>query len=264
MIRKLGRAAETIAIVMIVAFFAARVAAQSAAPASLEDQLQKQYKLAGTGQGARGAAGTVLVIQKPGLFGVPPNTITTCSSKYEKGSLHTSMLCLAMVKRIALTRDLTVGEKVYLSGIDVNNKNGTVTFHVFECDTCNGATPSSYKSDVVFQFSKGSLETQGVAQVTELVNQVFSIDNPDSSGANSEQAQNEPDQPQPAAAPSAAPTPTPAQASEHPIQVGQTLEEVQANTGGKLELITDLGDIKIYRYNGQRIKFENGKVTEIH
>jgi phage gp45-like len=38
---------------------------------------------------------------------------------------------------------------------------------------------------------------------------------------------------------------------------------VRASIGVKLNATADLGDTKIYRYDGKRIKFEDGKVTEI-
>jgi hypothetical protein len=38
---------------------------------------------------------------------------------------------------------------------------------------------------------------------------------------------------------------------------------VQANIGMKLNATADLEDSKNYRYGGKRIKFEDGKVTEI-
>jgi hypothetical protein len=44
--------------------------------------------------------------------------------------------------------------------LDVNLKSDKVTFIIFECDTCNGATDrASYRSVVVFQFPKGYLGT---------------------------------------------------------------------------------------------------------
>jgi len=38
---------------------------------------------------------------------------------------------------------------------------------------------------------------------------------------------------------------------------------VQANIGVKLNATVDLGNTKIYGYEDKRIKFEDGKVTEI-
>jgi hypothetical protein len=249
MIRKLGLAAETIAILMIAAFFAASAAAQSATPASLEDQLKAQYKHVKLGSAGQSVIdpGTILVIQKGGLVGVP--LFAVCPSTYKDEVMHSpNAFCLVSMRNY--TRDLTVGEKVYVDKIAVDEKKDRIELEVVECDSCNG-NRSSYKSKIAFQFSKGQLARTDVAKVTDVIGEVFSTDR---SGDTAQQAQNTQRQQSVSEAPR-----VPAQ----PIQVGQTLEQVKAITGDELKLITDLGDTKIYRYDSQRIKFENGKVTEI-
>lgn len=276
MIRKLGLAAETIAFVMTAASFAGSAAAQSATPASLEDQLKAQYKLAQTGRGATSSKvtepGTVLVIKMAGIVGVSGVTEKICPAKFESGTLHKpSEMCLEGLRMMReFTRELAVGESVYVSKFEVNEEKGSVSLEIIECDSCNGVSKtSSYKSRVVIQFQKSYLKTADVTKVADVIGQVLATDT--GAGVNA-QAEDTPGQSsQPTDPPSAAarttsqpaPQPETPPAPAQPIQVGQTLEQVQANTGGKFELITDLGDTKIYRYNGQRITFENGKITNI-
>jgi len=91
------------------------------------------------------------------------------------------------------TRYFQVGEKVYVRKLDVNLKADKVTFIIFECDTCNGATDASYKSEVVFQFPKGYLGTAEPAQIEDVIGQVLAVDT--SGGAQTAEVQ----QPQPTA-----------------------------------------------------------------
>jgi hypothetical protein len=68
------------------------------------------------------------------------------------------------------SRYLQVGTKVYPMKIDVNLEKDRVSFQVMECDSCNGVQqPSFYKSEVVFQFAKGSLRNSSVPQVEDTI-----------------------------------------------------------------------------------------------
>lgn len=269
MIRKLGIAAGTMALAVLAAFFPASAAAQSATPASLEDQLKTKFKPAKLG--SRGQVvldpGTVLTIQKGGLVGISPWLIVVCPSTYKDGKMHSpNAICLLATHDV--THDLTVNDKIYVENISVDQKKDKIELEVVECDSCNGKR-SAYKAKIEFQFPKGELKSTAIDKVTDVIGEVFSID---TSSNGTQQATTETVQPSPPVDSQTAinrpvPKPSPPEASPAapapPIQVGQTLEEVQANTGGKMELTTDLGDTKIYRYDGKRIKFEDGKVTEI-
>jgi len=269
MIRKLGLTAGTIAIAGFAAFFSASAAAQSAKPASLEDQPKEQFKPVKLG--SRGQTvldpGTVLTIQQGGLVGISPWLIVVCPSSYRAGKMHSpNAICLMATRNV--THDLTKGEKVYVENINVDQKKDKIEFEVVECDSCNG-NRSAYKSKIAFEFSKGQLKGADLAEVTGVIVEVFSVDPPADS---TQVAQNTPGQPSkvaggPEATDQAAPQSVLATeasaAPAKPIQVGQTLEEVQANTGWKLDLTADLGSTQIYRYNGRTIKFKDGKVTDI-
>jgi hypothetical protein len=234
--------------------------AQGGTEASLADKLKSQYKLVKMGTDSTGIrvidSGTVLVIHGKSLFGTPPGNVITCPANFQDGNLHPpGGLCTAMVKDVG--RYLDDGEKVYPSKLDVNFKKEKVTITVIECDSCNGVTQASYyKSAVSFTFPKGYLEGADAGQVSDVISQVLTID----SGKGDAQ---QPDAAPPAAAapdqaPAAPPAPPPP-----PIQIGQTIEQVQANTNNGLVLAADLGDKKIYQYNGLKITFVKGKVTDV-
>jgi len=155
--------------------------AQNVAPPSLRDQLEAQYQLAKMGPGSQGPTqpGTVLVIQKAGILGYPPGTArpSMTGTRYKDGSLHLPMF--VMVPSENATRPLPVGEKVYVTNIDVNVKNEKITFHIVECDACNGAAQfSSNIAAVIFEFAKGYLETASVPDVEDTIGQVLAIYTP--------------------------------------------------------------------------------------
>ena len=156
-----------------------RAAVAQDAP-SLTDQLRAQYKLVKTGSDASGFTviepGAVLVVKKGGILGVPPGNVTMAQQTYKDGDLK-GVNGFARGLLGKTTRYFQVGEKVYVRKLDVNLKNDKLTFIVFECDTCNGATEqSSFKSEVVFQFPKGYLGTAEPAQIEDVIGQVLAVD----------------------------------------------------------------------------------------
>jgi hypothetical protein len=234
--------------------------------ASLYDKLKGQYKITKMGLDSTGLrvidAGTVLVVHGKSLYGTPVNNLVTCTANFQDGNLHPpGGFCTGMVKDVG--RYLDDGEKVYVTKIDVNLKKEKVTFNLIECDSCNGVQQPSYlKSAVGFDFPKGYLEGTDIGPVSDIIDQVLAID----SGNGDAQQQNA--APAPAAAPAdAAPAPAdaapPAAAAPAPIKIGQSIDEVQANTNNGLVLAADLGDKKIYQYNGLKITFVKGKVTDV-
>ena len=244
---------------IVVGILAAPTAvAQNAAPPSLLEQLQAQYKLAKTafnsGQVTITEPGTVLVIQKGGIQGCPPGNLTLAPATFKDGSLNPpGKFAAAMCGKTA--RQLPTGEKVYVTKIDVNPKKDRVGFRIIECDACNGtAQPSSYKSDVFFEFPKGSLASTSVPDVEDTIAKVFAID----TGAAQAQPAQSPTQPeQPAQAEQAPPQAPPAQ-----IQLGQTIDEV-VGALGQPERIANVGSKKIYVYKDLKVTFVNGKVSDV-
>lgn len=256
--KKLNIVSQVIAI-LLAGFAPGRLAvAQDAPGASLADHLQAQYKLTKIGSDSSRLTivepGTVLVIQKEGILGVPPGNMAIAPATYMDGKLHSP----GAAARSLLgnnTRLLEIGEKVYALKLDVNIKNELVSLTIMECDSCNGITqPLSYKSQVNFQFPKGYLELAEVEQVEEVIGKVFNVD--DGNGA--QQAQDPQGGQGPASGQSA---PAQPQAPLVQIHLGQTVDEVKAALG-QPEKIVSLGSKQIYVYKDLKITFVNGKVAD--
>jgi hypothetical protein len=234
--------------------------AQNQAPPSLVEQLEAQYQLAKMGTDSGGPTvvqpGTVLVIQKGGILGVPQAALAVCPSKYQNGNLHRpSRLCAAMVQQASSY--FQVGTNVYPTKIDLNLKNERISFKIVACDSCNGTNPPTYfKGEVNFQFAKGYLEKPGVPQIEDVIGEVLAIDNSgdqqNQAAGGDEQAQSQ-DQTQ-ANTQSQAETPT--------IKLGETPDQVQAALGNP-EKVVDLGSKKIWVYKDLKVTFKDNKVSDV-
>jgi hypothetical protein len=229
------------------------IAGQNDTQPALADQLKTQYKLAKMAMDSSGwsvvEAGTVLVIQKGGILGVPSGNVVMAPATYKDGDLHRpNSFGAAMVGQD--TRQLTVGEKVYITKIDVHAKNDKIMLTIVECDSCNGVQRrSSYKSEVVFQFPKDYLSKADASQIKDVINLVLA---PDANGQQ-QQAQAQPEQ---------AAAPDQSAAAPQTIQLGQTIEQVKA-AWGQPEKIVDLGQKQIYVYKDLKIIFVNGRVADV-
>jgi hypothetical protein len=157
-------------------------AAHATPPASLEDQLKAYYKLARVQSDANGPGvveqGTVLVIQRGGILGIPPVSLGVCAAKYQNGDLQPpGRFCEARFNKVS--RSFPVQERVYVTKIDVKSEkdNDTIRFSITACDACNGVNPPSmYKSAVDFVFPRGYLDGASAAQLEDIIGQVFAID----------------------------------------------------------------------------------------
>jgi len=246
------------------------------APATV-DQLKSQYKTVRLAEDANGLAviepGTVLVLRKGGILGVPPTSAVLCPAKFQDSELHApGGFCAAMVKQSS--RYFQAGEKVYATKVDINLKKGQISFLLVACDACNGADPPSfYKSEVVFVFAKGYLETATAAQLQETIGQVL---RPDVAATAQPASQAGPPagtvgagSPAGAAAkPEAEPLPViaaPAPPPDQPaptIEVGQTVDQVVAALG-QPQRIAKAGTKQIYFYKDLKVTFNNGKVSDV-
>ena len=243
------RSAIALGLVWVVATIGVRSAhAQDASTSSLVDQLKMQYKLAKMGSDSSGwsvvEAGTVLVIQKGGILGVPQANLTMAPATYKEGDLHPpNGFAVALVGEY--TRQLPIGDKVYITKMDVNGKNNKIMLTIVECDSCNGIQQhSAYKSQVAFQFPKDYLNKADASQVKDVITLVLA---PDAPGQQEQAQQQEPDQ--------FASTP-------QPIQLGQTMDQVKA-AWGQPERTVDLGKKQIFVYKDLKITFVDGRVTDV-
>ena len=248
-------------------------AAQGAPTVSLADQLNAQYTMVKMGADSSGPAvveaGTILVIQKGGILGVPYGDVSLVATKYQDGKIQTTPNSLvtkgighawsklggafggagavaAAAASTQTTRLFQVGEKVYPARIEVNQANDKITLGIVACDSCNNTDPPTFfKADVIFQFAKGYLATASPPQVMDVIAQVFTVD--DSGGNQNGQGGPPPNQP-----------PPPPQT----IQLGQTIDEVVAALG-QPDKIVNLGAKQIYVYKDLKVTFLKGKVSNV-
>lgn len=247
-------------------------AAQGAPTVSLADQLSAQYTMVKMGADSSGPAviqpGTILVIQKGGILGVPYSDMSMVPTKYQDGKIQTpNNLMMKGIghafSKFGTTKQQTthlfqVGEKVYPSRIEVNPTADKVTLGIVACDSCNNTNPPTYyKADVIFLFAKGSLANTSPPQVMDTIAQVFTID--DSGGGDQQQGGNGGPQGSQAQGgpPQNQPPPQP-----QTIQLGQTTDEVVAALG-QPDKIVNLGAKQIYVYKDLKVTFLKGKVSDV-
>lgn len=204
----------------------------------LEEALKAKYELARLSMSHVRITrpGTVLVIQKEGIYagrsndlGMPPTT------KVVDGNLeqpHGLGYALMATKE---NQSLKAGEKVYVVGISVRNKE--VRFLVVTCDTAevnvNGNSQETrYAANVAFEFSQGFLETADASSVEKTIGTVL---------LPQDEVQ-------------AAKTKT--------VELGQTVDQVKSNLGAP-DKIVKLGAKEIYVYKDMKVIFVDGKVSDV-
>jgi hypothetical protein len=233
------------------------------AQGTLQADLEKTYKPAKMGTDSTGTvvveAGTVLVLQKSGVLGVPYDNMVFCPSHYQDGTLKPpNAMCKLSVAKVS--KYINSGEKVYVTKIEIIPKDEKVIFSIVECDSCNNVqSASQMKSQIVFHYPKGYLEGGADAgQVGDIVNQVLAADT--SSGGDQQQAAAPADQSQQQAAPAAA-TAAPAQPPASVQLVGMTPDQVVA-TLGQPDKILNVGAKQIYVYKDLKVTFLGGKAVD--
>ncbi len=258
------------AVMIIATSVSCLLAAQGAPPVPLADQLSAQYQMVKMGSDSSGPAvvepGTILVIQKGGILGVPYSDVNLVPTKYQDGKMQSPNNVLmkgigfgrAKFGKQSTTHLFQIGERVYPSRLDVDTKNDKVILSIIACDSCNNTTPPTYyKANVVFQFAKGFLGTASPPQVEDVMAQVFTVD--DSGGGNQQgggdAAQGGPPQGGPPQANQAPPPP-------QTIQLGQSTDEVLAALGQPAKIV-NLGAKQIYVYQDLKITFMKGKVSDV-
>ncbi len=282
---KVRRAIQILAVMCAAMFPWMMAQAQDAGADSLQGQLTAKYKLAKLGTDSSGLSvietGTVLVIKKGGILSSPSGNSVIVPSYVKDGQIKTANnTAMKGVNKLMSwkgikdptgaastdTKFLTVGEKVYASKIDVNQKDSKVTLTIIECDTCNDVKDaSSRRAQVVFEFPKDYLSGADGGQVSDVINQILEIQSDDNSQqAQSQDTQGQNGQAQDAPAQQAAAPQQPAAPAQPPptIALGQTTDEV---TGlfGQPEKIVNLGAKQIYYYKDMKVTFVKGKVSDV-
>ncbi len=248
----------------------------------LADQLQAQYTLVKMGADTSGTEvvdqGTILVIKKGGILGVPYSDRTVLTTKYEGGTVHSpSSLMTEGRKRLfghfsqtqsegQTTHLFAAGDKVYPSKVEVNLAKDSVTIGIIACDTCNKTDPPTYnKAQVLFQFPAGTLAKADPSKVEDKIAELLAVDDSGDQGGNGQQGGNGNSNDQQGGnqaggegqAQQQGPPPEPAQ-----IEKGQTPDQVIAAIGQPDKKI-NLGAKQIYVYKDIKVTFLNGKVSDV-
>jgi hypothetical protein len=153
--------------------------AQDTLNPALQEQLSAKFKAAKVGSDGNLIldGSTILVVQSPGVFGIPQGETMIPTGTYKDGNLRMPGYIQQTLSGSQPMRSFTVGEKVYLAKFDASIKHDVITFVVMECDACNGVTEQSfYRAALAFHFPKGSLSTAKIEEVESVINRVFSID----------------------------------------------------------------------------------------
>jgi hypothetical protein len=267
---------------MAVLFVALMVAGMMSEPGlaqvSLEDQLKAQYTLVKMGADSSGTAvveqGTILVIKKGGILGVPYSDQSILSTKYENGVVHSPNpliskgigSLMSKVGKTQTTQFFQTNTKVYPAKLAVNMAKDQVVMGIVACDSCNNTSPTTfYKADVVFQFPKGSLANTSPSQVEDTIAGLLALDDSADQGNNNgqggngngnDQGNNQQGNNQ-GGGQAQQPPPEPQQ-----IEKGQTPDQVKAAIGVP-DKIVNLGTKQIYVYKDIKVTFINGKVSDV-
>jgi hypothetical protein len=256
-----SRSGTPLVILLCVSILTAAGISQSAAPVSLQEQLDAQYKFAKMSPNFAGdrvqliTPGTLLAVQTGGVLGVPYRSRTVCGAKFDS-SLHASAgFCAGMMQSVS--QYFQIGNKVYPLKIEVNLAKEKVSFQVVACDSCNGVDPpTGLKGEVVFEFAKGYLEKASAGAVEDTIGRVFAISNDEQAQQNSDAGQQQAGNQQPA------PEQQEQQAEPQTVQLGMSTDQVQGALG-KPEKIFNLGAKQIFVYKDVKITFMNGKVSDV-
>jgi hypothetical protein len=242
----------------------------------LEDQLKAQYTLVKMGADSSGAAvveqGTILVVKKGGILGVPYSDQSIFSTKYENGAVHSpnpvgqkvfGHLMSKVGQQAPTTQFFQKDTKVYPAKLAVLLAKDQVVMGIVACDSCNNTDPKTfYKADVVFQFPKGTLATTSPSQVEDTIAGLLALDDSGGDQGNNGQGQQGGNDQQGnnqggGQAQQQAPPPEPQQ-----IEKGQTPDQVKAAIG-QPDKIVNLGAKQIYVYKDIKVTFINGKVSDV-
>lgn len=246
---------------------------------SLEDQLKAQYTLVKMGADSSGTAvieqGTVLVVKKGGILGVPYSDQSIFSTKYESGVVHSPNALgqkalgfgLGKLGRQApTTQFFQVNNKVYPAKLAVNLPKDQVVIGIVACDSCNNTDPKTFfKADVVFQFPKGTLANTSPSQVEDTIAGLLALDDSaQDQGNNGQQGGNGNTNDQQGNNQGGGGGQAQQQPPQQPQQIekGQTPDQVVAAIG-QPDKIVNLGAKQIYVYKDIKVTFINGKVADV-
>jgi hypothetical protein len=216
---------------------AASVTSAANANKELQEALEAKYELAKTGIDHMRIThpGTVLVIQKDGIYASPSTDMGTQTTKVVDGNVEEPKGFGAAFFSNPTNRSLKKGETVYITRIGVRSKD--VRFLLITCDTSDvnvrgNTLQTRYAATIAFEFPQGFLETADASAVKKAVDAVLL----------------------PEAEVQAASTKT--------VQLGQTPDEVKSALGAP-DKVVKLGPKEIFVYKDMKVVFVDGKVADV-
>jgi hypothetical protein len=159
----------------------------------------------------------------------------------------------AMFQNAGTLRTIGVGDKFYVSKIDV--KDNSLTFFLIS-QQANG------KAAVLFEFAKGYQTSVAFSDIQQAIAKVFTLEGQNENAQQPVEVASQPAAPQTQPAPVAAAAPPAPAAEPTKIELGQTTEQVVAAMG-QPEKMVNLGEKQIYMYKDLKITFLNGKVSDV-
>ena len=246
---------STLALLVLGSLAVTLSAADKAASGVFEQQLRSQYTFAKTGHfGKVSAAGTTVVIQQDGLNACPAAASMWYMNIFNDGQRQRRGMREAMYQNSGNLRTIEVGEKFYVSKLEV--KDNAVIFYLNAPETSNG------KAAVFFQFAKGYQTSVAFSDIQRAIAKVFTLEGQNENAQQPAEVANQSAAP---ATPTAAvipPAPPPPPADPVKIELGQTTDQVVAAMG-QPEKMVNLGEKQIYMYKDLKITFLNGKVSDV-
>ena len=177
--------------------------------------------------------GTVLEVRADGISASPGADGTFLTTHYRNGQVEQARGLAAAIADKKTNRDLTVGERVYVLDLDVNDNAVRMQLLTLATNqiTVNGNTRGTrYKAMLQFDFPRDSLRAMGFERVRDHIASVLRV----------EGTVDEP----------------------KTIELGQTMEQVES-VMGKPQSILKVGPKTIYVYPAIKVTFIDGKVTDI-
>jgi hypothetical protein len=208
--------------------------------------------------------GCVLVLKKSNLVTGDASQIVLWGNTYKNGKISQGRFFIpGTLNRVEGTRVFVSGEKLWLTGIEVKEKE--VVFNLYS----DAYGDTRYHTNLKFPFEKNYSPT--VSGVLATIDEVFDIQQPYPEDA-------APPQQTSAAPPPRFATPAPQPAAEAPppliappppppadpkvIKQGQSPEQVVASFG-QPERIIKLAAKQIYVYKDMKVVFVSGKVSDV-
>lgn len=203
----------------------------------LETSLASKYELAKMGieRSRITKPGTVLVIQKTGLYANPSTDYGNVTNKVSQGNIAQPSGLQAALFEKATNKTLKAGETVYPTRISV--KGNQVKFDVITCEMSQvnvhgNSLQGRYSATVAFEFPAGFLATADADSVKKAIDEIL---------LPQDEAQS---------------------VKTKTVELGQTPEQVKSALGAP-DKIVKLGTKEIYVYKDMKVVFVDGKVSDV-